>query len=48
VFEQKQSPEAIIAAGHDADLVYEILNRVESPANGIQTPAVAADVDHFA
>src|SRR5882724_6454136 len=32
-FEQKQSPEAIIAAGHDADLVYEILNRVESPAN---------------
>ncbi|HMH45404.1 MAG TPA: NAD+ synthase [Pyrinomonadaceae bacterium] len=32
-FEQKQSPEAIIAAGHAADLVYEILNRVESPAN---------------
>src|SRR2546430_3263327 len=32
-FEQKQSPEEIIAAGHDADLVYEILNRVESPAN---------------
>jgi NAD+ synthase (glutamine-hydrolysing) len=32
-FEQKQSPEAIIAAGHTADLVYEILNRVESPAN---------------
>src|SRR2546423_6359919 len=32
-FEQKQSPEAIIAAGHDADLVYEILNQVESPAN---------------
>src|SRR6266404_2511766 len=26
-FEQKQSPEAIIAAGHDADLVYEILHR---------------------
>jgi len=32
-FEQKESPEEIIAAGHDACLVYEILNRVESPAN---------------
>jgi NAD+ synthase (glutamine-hydrolysing) len=32
-FEQKESPEEIIAAGHDPDLVYEILNRVESPAN---------------
>jgi len=32
-FEQKQSPEEIIATGHDPDLVYEILNRVESPAN---------------
>jgi NAD+ synthase (glutamine-hydrolysing) len=32
-FEQKQSPEEIISAGHDAALVYEILNRVESPAN---------------
>ncbi len=32
-FEQKQSPEEIIAAGHDRDLVFEILNRVESPAN---------------
>src|ERR1041385_5893077 len=32
-FEQKQSPEAIIAAGHEAPLVYDILNRVESPAN---------------
>ena len=32
-FEQKASPEEIIAAGNDADLVYEILNRVESPAN---------------
>jgi NAD+ synthase (glutamine-hydrolysing) len=32
-FEQKQSPDEIIAAGHDPDLVYEILNRVESPAN---------------
>src|SRR5438874_8944192 len=32
-FEQKYSPEEIIAAGHDADLVYETLNRVESPAN---------------
>jgi len=32
-FEQKSSPEEIIAAGHDATLVYDILNRVESPAN---------------
>ena len=32
-FEQKQSPEEIIAAGHEAQLVYEILNQVESPAN---------------
>ena len=32
-FEQKQSPEEIIATGHDPDLVYDILNRVESPAN---------------
>lgn len=32
-FEQKHSPEEIIAAGHDAALVYDILNRVESPAN---------------
>ena len=32
-FEQKQLPEEIIAAGHEAQLVYEILNQVESPAN---------------
>ncbi len=32
-FEKKESPEEIIAAGHDACLVYDILNRVESPAN---------------
>jgi len=32
-FEQKQSPEEIIGAGHDAALIYDILNRVESPAN---------------
>jgi NAD+ synthase (glutamine-hydrolysing) len=32
-FEQKQSPEEIIAAGHEAHLVYDILNQVESPAN---------------
>lgn len=32
-FEQKASPEEIIAAGNDANLVYETLNRVESPAN---------------
>ena len=32
-FEQKATPEEIIAAGNDAALVYDILNRVESPAN---------------
>ncbi|MBD0373114.1 MAG: NAD(+) synthase, partial [Pyrinomonadaceae bacterium] len=32
-FEQKATPEEIIAAGHDPQLVYDILNRVESPAN---------------
>ena len=32
-FERKQSPEEIISAGHEASLVYDILNRVESPAN---------------
>lgn len=32
-FEQKASPEEIIAAGHDPYLVYHILNQVESPAN---------------
>ena len=32
-FEKKQSPEEIIAAGHDPALVFSILDRVESPAN---------------
>ena len=32
-FEQKASPEEIIAAGYETRLVYEILNQVESPAN---------------
>ena len=32
-FERKAAPEEIIAAGHDRALVYEILNRAESPAN---------------
>jgi len=32
-FEKKQSPEEIIAAGHDPSLVFGILDRVESPAN---------------
>ena len=32
-FEQKAAPEEIIAQGHDAALVYDVLNRVESPAN---------------
>lgn len=32
-FENKTTPDEIIAAGHDARMVYDILNRVESPAN---------------
>jgi len=32
-FEQKLSPEEIIAHGNDAKLVYDLLNKVESPAN---------------
>src|SRR5688572_23743102 len=32
-FEQKASPTEIISAGHDADLVISILNKVEHPAN---------------
>jgi NAD+ synthase (glutamine-hydrolysing) len=32
-FEQKATPEEIITAGNEASLVYDILNRVESPAN---------------
>ncbi|MFN0141259.1 MAG: NAD+ synthase [Pyrinomonadaceae bacterium] len=32
-FEQKASPAEIIAAGHDAERVYWILNKVEHPAN---------------
>ncbi|MEP6849436.1 MAG: NAD+ synthase [Acidobacteriota bacterium] len=32
-FEQKASPAEIIAAGNDTELVYSILNKVESPAN---------------
>ncbi len=32
-FEQKLSPEEIIAQGNDAKLVYDLLNKVELPAN---------------
>ncbi len=32
-FENKLPPDEIIARGHDADLVYSLLNKVESPAN---------------
>lgn len=32
-FEQKASPEEIVAAGHDRERVYWILNKVEHPAN---------------
>lgn len=32
-FEQKASPAKIIAAGHDSELVYGLLNKVEHPSN---------------
>ena len=32
-FEDKFSPQEIIAAGHNSELVYNLLNKVESPAN---------------
>src|SRR5215210_4239267 len=32
-FEQKATPEEIINSGNDPSMVYELLNRVESPAN---------------
>ncbi|HEX7297113.1 MAG TPA: NAD+ synthase [Pyrinomonadaceae bacterium] len=32
-FEQKATPKDIVAAGYERELVYNILNRVESPAN---------------
>jgi NAD+ synthase (glutamine-hydrolysing) len=32
-FEQKATPEEIVAAGHDQQLVFDVLNRVEAPAN---------------
>jgi NAD+ synthase (glutamine-hydrolysing) len=32
-FEQKAAPSEIIAAGHDRELVYGVLNKVEHPAN---------------
>lgn len=32
-FENKRSPEAIIAEGNDAELVYSLLNKVEHPSN---------------
>ena len=32
-FEQKATPEEIVAAGNDSTMVYDILNRAESPAN---------------
>jgi len=32
-FEEKASPEQIISAGHHPELVYDLLNKVESPAN---------------
>jgi NAD+ synthase (glutamine-hydrolysing) len=32
-FERKATPEEIIASGHDGQLVFDVLNRVEAPAN---------------
>jgi NAD+ synthase (glutamine-hydrolysing) len=32
-FENKLSPQEIVAEGHDKELVYSLLNKVESPAN---------------
>ena len=32
-FENKLSPREIIAEGHDPELVFDLLNKVESPAN---------------
>jgi NAD+ synthase (glutamine-hydrolysing) len=32
-FEEKATPEEIVAAGNDSAMVYDILNRAESPAN---------------
>jgi NAD+ synthase (glutamine-hydrolysing) len=32
-FDKKATPEEIISSGNEARLVYEVLNRVESPAN---------------
>jgi NAD+ synthase (glutamine-hydrolysing) len=32
-FENKFSPKEIIARGHDPRLVYDVLNKVEHPAN---------------
>jgi NAD+ synthase (glutamine-hydrolysing) len=32
-FENKLSPAEIVARGHDAELVYSLLDKVESPAN---------------
>jgi NAD+ synthetase len=32
-FEEKATPDEIIAAGHESGMIYDILNRVESPAN---------------
>ncbi|HEY9402570.1 MAG TPA: NAD+ synthase [Pyrinomonadaceae bacterium] len=32
-FERKATPEEIISAGHDQQLVFDVLNRVEAPAN---------------
>jgi NAD+ synthase (glutamine-hydrolysing) len=32
-FELKATPEEIVAAGHDRQLIFDVLNRVEAPAN---------------
>ena len=47
-FEQKASPEEIIAAGHKTELVYRHSQSGRIAGQRIQAPPIAADVDHFA
>ncbi len=46
-FEQKLSPEEIIADGHDRDLDLRYFEQGRISGQRIQTPAASADADHF-
>ena len=46
-FENKLSPKQIIVLGHDAELVYALLNKVESPANEFKRRQLATDINNF-